>query len=266
MCAKCTQRSKEIQDLVALMKQHNEKCSFSGGSCVEDDEWNMSEHAGSSGESILNVQDSEDYPPSRSSFSIVLELSANDSVSVTSWEKENFKYFSQIRTFRRYFSAVDLGGGDVDMGKAEEAGATARSGCEAPGMGLAAGTPHAGPAAEPLGAGSGATGAPAAGQDPEPAARTPHAGPAAEQDPQLSRTWGQWPSGTQGCQGSPWAAARPAAGTPCSRDTGLAAGTPGAKPGGAAAPPKPLLPAPTVVSGLMEGKPPFAHRDGQDSQ
>ncbi|KAM7168759.1 ligand-dependent nuclear receptor corepressor-like protein isoform 12-T13 [Macrochelys suwanniensis] len=37
------------------------------------------------GESILNIQDSEDYPPSRSpSFSIVSELSANDSVSVTS--------------------------------------------------------------------------------------------------------------------------------------------------------------------------------------
>nr|XP_048723915.1 uncharacterized protein LOC125644272 [Caretta caretta] len=56
-----------------------------GGSCVEDDERNMSEHAGSSGESILNIQDSEDYPPSRSpSFSIVSELSAKDSVSVTS--------------------------------------------------------------------------------------------------------------------------------------------------------------------------------------
>ncbi|CAM2118543.1 unnamed protein product [Caretta caretta] len=36
-------------------------------------------------ESILNIQDSEDYPPSRSpSFFIVPELSANDSVSVTS--------------------------------------------------------------------------------------------------------------------------------------------------------------------------------------
>ncbi|XP_048714890.1 ER membrane protein complex subunit 3 isoform X4 [Caretta caretta] len=62
--------------------------TFSGfvtrGSCVEDDERNTSEHAGSS-ESILNMQDSEDYPPSRSpSFSIVSELSANSSVSVTS--------------------------------------------------------------------------------------------------------------------------------------------------------------------------------------
>ncbi|KAM7179686.1 uncharacterized protein RBU57_011685 [Macrochelys suwanniensis] len=45
----------------------------------------MSEHAGSSGESILNIQDSEDYAPSRSpSFSVVSELSANDGVSVTS--------------------------------------------------------------------------------------------------------------------------------------------------------------------------------------
>ncbi|XP_074821047.1 uncharacterized protein LOC141994692 [Natator depressus] len=47
----------------------------------------MSEHAGSSGESILNIlkQDSKEYPPSRSpSFSVVSELSASDSVSVTS--------------------------------------------------------------------------------------------------------------------------------------------------------------------------------------
>ncbi|KAM7170413.1 uncharacterized protein RBU57_005113 [Macrochelys suwanniensis] len=84
MCAKCKQCNKEMQGLAARMK-HHEKCSFSGGSCVEDDERNMSEHAGSSGESILNIQDSEDYPPSRSpSFSIVSELSANDSISVTS--------------------------------------------------------------------------------------------------------------------------------------------------------------------------------------
>ncbi|XP_050810205.1 uncharacterized protein LOC127051646 isoform X2 [Gopherus flavomarginatus] len=60
-------------------------CSFTGGSCVEDDERKMSEHERSSGESILNVKDSENYPPSRSqSFSIVSELSANYSVSVTS--------------------------------------------------------------------------------------------------------------------------------------------------------------------------------------
>ncbi|XP_048720838.1 EF-hand domain-containing family member C2 isoform X4 [Caretta caretta] len=53
-----------------------------GGSCVEDDERNMSEHAG---DSILNIQDFEDYPPLRSpSFSIVSEFSASDSVSVTS--------------------------------------------------------------------------------------------------------------------------------------------------------------------------------------
>ncbi|EMP25918.1 OTU domain-containing protein 4 [Chelonia mydas] len=37
-----------MQGLVARMKQHQEKCSFSGGSCVEDDERNMSEHAGPS--------------------------------------------------------------------------------------------------------------------------------------------------------------------------------------------------------------------------
>ncbi|EMP37498.1 hypothetical protein UY3_05311 [Chelonia mydas] len=74
-----------MQGLAARMKQHHEKCSFSGGSCIEDDERNMSEHAGSSGDSILNIQDSEDYPPSRSpSFSTVSELSANDSDSLTS--------------------------------------------------------------------------------------------------------------------------------------------------------------------------------------
>ncbi|KAM7152724.1 uncharacterized protein RBU57_012746 [Macrochelys suwanniensis] len=85
MHAKCKQCNKEMQRLVARMKQHHAKCSFSGGSCVEDDERNMSEHTRSSGESILNIQDSEDCPPSRSpSFSIVSELSANDSVSVTS--------------------------------------------------------------------------------------------------------------------------------------------------------------------------------------
>ncbi|EMP40814.1 hypothetical protein UY3_01940 [Chelonia mydas] len=50
MHAKCKQCNKEMeQSLVAQMKQHHEKCSFSGGSCVEDDERNMSEHAGSSG-------------------------------------------------------------------------------------------------------------------------------------------------------------------------------------------------------------------------
>ncbi|EMP31042.1 hypothetical protein UY3_11829 [Chelonia mydas] len=37
-----------MQVLVARMKHHHEKCSFSGGSCIEDDERNMSEHAGSS--------------------------------------------------------------------------------------------------------------------------------------------------------------------------------------------------------------------------
>ncbi|KAM7177180.1 uncharacterized protein RBU57_002557 isoform 1-T1 [Macrochelys suwanniensis] len=74
-----------MQGLVAQMKQHHEKCSFSGESCVEDDKRNMSEQAGSAEESILNIQDSEDYPPSRSpSFSVISELAPNDSVSVTS--------------------------------------------------------------------------------------------------------------------------------------------------------------------------------------
>ncbi|XP_048694468.1 uncharacterized protein LOC125631593 [Caretta caretta] len=85
MREKCKQCNKEMQGRVGQMKQHHEKCSFSGGRCVEDDERNMSEHTGSSGKSILNIQDSKDYPPSRSpSFSIVSELSANYSVSVTS--------------------------------------------------------------------------------------------------------------------------------------------------------------------------------------
>ncbi|XP_073212537.1 uncharacterized protein [Lepidochelys kempii] len=85
MHAKCKQCNKEMHGLVSRMKQYHENCYFSGGSCVEDNERNMSEYAESSGESILNIQDSEDYPPSRSpSFFIVPELSANDSVSVTS--------------------------------------------------------------------------------------------------------------------------------------------------------------------------------------
>ncbi|CAM5115663.1 unnamed protein product [Eretmochelys imbricata] len=37
-----------MQSLVSRTK-HHEKCSFSGGSCVEDDERNRSEHAESSG-------------------------------------------------------------------------------------------------------------------------------------------------------------------------------------------------------------------------
>ncbi|EMP32825.1 hypothetical protein UY3_10035 [Chelonia mydas] len=45
-----------MQGLVARMKQHHEKCSFSGGSCVEDDERNMSEHAGSSGLSMKGLE------------------------------------------------------------------------------------------------------------------------------------------------------------------------------------------------------------------
>ncbi|XP_074922891.1 protein lin-7 homolog A isoform X2 [Chelonoidis abingdonii] len=47
MRAKCKQCTKEMQCLVARMKQHHEKCSLCGGSCTEDDdERNMSEHAG----------------------------------------------------------------------------------------------------------------------------------------------------------------------------------------------------------------------------
>ncbi|EMP30800.1 hypothetical protein UY3_12071 [Chelonia mydas] len=49
MCAKCKQCNKEMQGLVARRKQHHERRSVLGGSCVEDDERNMSEHAGSSG-------------------------------------------------------------------------------------------------------------------------------------------------------------------------------------------------------------------------
>ncbi|XP_065411826.1 cyclic AMP-dependent transcription factor ATF-6 alpha isoform X4 [Chrysemys picta bellii] len=58
MCAKCKQCNKEMQGLVARMKQHHEKCSVSRGSCTEDDERNTSEHAGSS-ENVINGQDYE---------------------------------------------------------------------------------------------------------------------------------------------------------------------------------------------------------------
>ncbi|XP_073194236.1 geranylgeranyl pyrophosphate synthase isoform X2 [Lepidochelys kempii] len=52
MRAKCKQCNKEMQALVVRMKQHYEKCSFSGENCFEDDERNMSEHAGSSGKQV----------------------------------------------------------------------------------------------------------------------------------------------------------------------------------------------------------------------
>ncbi|KYO37223.1 hypothetical protein Y1Q_0008926 [Alligator mississippiensis] len=76
MRAKCKQCNKEMQGLVARMK-HLEKCSFSGENCFEDDEWNMSEHGGSPGGCILNIQDS-DYPSSTSSLSTISELPIND--------------------------------------------------------------------------------------------------------------------------------------------------------------------------------------------
>ncbi|XP_050821526.1 integrin-linked kinase-associated serine/threonine phosphatase 2C isoform X1 [Gopherus flavomarginatus] len=68
MCAKCKQCNKEMQCLAARMK-HHEKCFFSGGRCVEDDESNMSEHAGSSGTEALKGGSLlfDDLPPSSSS-------------------------------------------------------------------------------------------------------------------------------------------------------------------------------------------------------
>ncbi|EMP42648.1 Vacuolar protein sorting-associated protein 8 like protein [Chelonia mydas] len=53
MRAKCKQCNKEMQGLVTQMKQQHEKCSFSGGSCVEDDERNMSERAGPLDEKVV---------------------------------------------------------------------------------------------------------------------------------------------------------------------------------------------------------------------
>ncbi|XP_077683307.1 integrin-linked kinase-associated serine/threonine phosphatase 2C isoform X1 [Eretmochelys imbricata] len=59
----------KCKGLVDQMKQHHEKCSFSGGSCVEDNERNMSEHAGSSGTEVLKGGSLlfDDLPPSSSS-------------------------------------------------------------------------------------------------------------------------------------------------------------------------------------------------------
>ncbi|EMP32077.1 [Protein ADP-ribosylarginine] hydrolase-like protein 1 [Chelonia mydas] len=69
------------------------------GNMIADDMSNYDEE----GESILDVQDSEDYPPSRSpSFSLISELSANDSVSVTSWVGDALGY----RNFTRENSAL----------------------------------------------------------------------------------------------------------------------------------------------------------------
>ncbi|EMP27607.1 hypothetical protein UY3_15295 [Chelonia mydas] len=54
MRAKCKQCNKEMQGLVAQMK-HHEKCFVSGGSCVENDERNTSEHAASSAFSVTTL-------------------------------------------------------------------------------------------------------------------------------------------------------------------------------------------------------------------
>ncbi|XP_073415149.1 uncharacterized protein [Dendrobates tinctorius] len=74
MCAKCKRCNKEMQGLVARMRQHHEKCGD------EDDQRNTSEQAGSSGE----FMDSGNYPPPRSpsSCSTVSELSIQDSASL----------------------------------------------------------------------------------------------------------------------------------------------------------------------------------------
>ncbi|XP_069586836.1 uncharacterized protein [Ranitomeya imitator] len=74
MRAKCKRCNKEMQGLVARMRQHHEKCGD------EDDQRNTSEQAGSSGE----FMDSGNYAPPRSpsSCSTVSELSIQDSASL----------------------------------------------------------------------------------------------------------------------------------------------------------------------------------------
>ncbi|XP_073493817.1 uncharacterized protein [Phyllobates terribilis] len=74
MRAKCKRCNKEMQGLVARMRQHHEKCGD------EDDQRNTSEQAGSVGE----FMDSGNYPPPRSpsSCSTVSELSIQDSASL----------------------------------------------------------------------------------------------------------------------------------------------------------------------------------------
>ncbi|KAG8124630.1 hypothetical protein E2320_019880, partial [Naja naja] len=76
MRPKCKHCNKEMQGLVARMRQHHEKC------CDEDNQRNTCEQAGSSGE----LMDSGNYPPSRSppSCSTVSELSIQDSASSSS--------------------------------------------------------------------------------------------------------------------------------------------------------------------------------------
>ncbi|XP_073522458.1 uncharacterized protein [Phyllobates terribilis] len=74
MRAKCKRCNKEMQSLVARMRQHHEKCGD------EDDQRNTSEQAGSVGE----FMDSGNYPPPRSpsSCSTVSELSIQDTASL----------------------------------------------------------------------------------------------------------------------------------------------------------------------------------------
>ncbi|XP_073499018.1 uncharacterized protein [Phyllobates terribilis] len=74
MRSKCKRCNKEMQGLVARMRQHHEKCGD------EDDQRNTSEQAGSIGE----FMDSGNYPPPRSpsSCSTVSELSIQDSASL----------------------------------------------------------------------------------------------------------------------------------------------------------------------------------------
>ncbi|XP_073529434.1 uncharacterized protein [Phyllobates terribilis] len=74
MRAKCKRCNKEMQGLVARMRQHHEKCGD------DDDQRNTSEQAGSVGE----FMDSGNYPPPRSpsSCSTVSELSIQDSASL----------------------------------------------------------------------------------------------------------------------------------------------------------------------------------------
>ncbi|XP_073520018.1 uncharacterized protein [Phyllobates terribilis] len=71
---KCKRCNKEMQGLVARMRQHHEKCGD------EDDQRNTSEQAGSVGE----FMDSGNYPPPRSpsSCSTVSALSIQDSASL----------------------------------------------------------------------------------------------------------------------------------------------------------------------------------------
>ncbi|XP_073431295.1 uncharacterized protein [Dendrobates tinctorius] len=78
MRAKCKRCNKEMQGLVARMRQHHEKCGD------EDDQRNTSEQAGSSGQ----FMDSGNYPPPRSpsSCSTVSELSIQDSASLAAAE------------------------------------------------------------------------------------------------------------------------------------------------------------------------------------